>query len=101
VFIDYVFHDHDMLIALMERWDLNSNIFHLPTGKIIVTLEDIYKITRLPIRGRLVNMVPILSLKQVEVWVTWLTGSDEVNHRKRGVFLMRHVPEDPPAQGDL
>jgi len=31
----------------------------------------------------------------------WLTGSDDVNHRKRGISLMRHVPEDPPARGDL
>ena len=60
-FVDYVFHDHDMLIALMERWDLNYNTFHLPTDEITVTLEDVYRITRLPIKGRLVNMAPIPS----------------------------------------
>ena len=37
-FANYIFHDQDMLIALMERWDLNSNTFHLPTGEIIVML---------------------------------------------------------------
>lgn len=46
-----------MLTALMERWDPNSNTFHLPTGEMMVTLEDVYWITRLPIRGKLVNMV--------------------------------------------
>jgi len=42
-------------------------------------------------------MIPILSMDQDERWVVWLTGLDDVNHRKRGVSLMRHVPEDPPA----
>lgn len=63
----------------------------------MVTLEDVYQITRLPIRGKLVNMVPIPSMEQAERWVVWLTSSDDVNHRKRGISLMRHVPEDPPA----
>jgi len=31
----------------------------------------------------------------------WLIGLDDVNHRKRGISLMRHVPEDPPAWDDL
>jgi len=61
-FADYIYHDKDMLIALMERWDPNSNTFHLPTGEISVTLEDVCKITRLPIRGKLVNMIPISSM---------------------------------------
>jgi len=48
-----------MLTALMERWDLNSNTFHLPTREMTIMLEDVYRITRLPIRGKLVNMVPV------------------------------------------
>ena len=85
----------------MERWDPNSNTFHLPIGEMKVTLEDIYQIIRLPIRGKLVNMVPVSSMEQAERWVVWLTGSDDVNHRKRGISLMRHVSEDQPAWGDL
>jgi len=60
-------------------------------------LEDVYRITRLPIMGKLVNMIPVLSMDRVERWVVWLMGSDDVNYRKRGVFLMIHVPKDPPA----
>jgi len=90
-----------MLTALMERWDPNSNTFHLPMGEIMITLEDVYRITRLPIRGKLVNMISILSMEQAKRWVVWLMGSDDVNHRKRGISLMRHVPMDPPARGDL
>lgn len=96
-FADYIFHDQDMLIALMERWDPNSNTFHLPTGKITVTLEDIYMITRLPIMGKLVNMAPVPSMEQVEAWAMCLIGSDVMNYKKRGVYLLRHVPDNPPA----
>lgn len=52
-----------MLIALMERWDPNSNTFHLPTKEITMTLEDLYKIARLPIKGKLVNMALIPSME--------------------------------------
>jgi len=58
-FANYIYHDRDMLTTLMERWDSNSNTFHLSTGEMTVTLEDVYRITRLPIRGKLVNMVPV------------------------------------------
>jgi len=67
----------------------------------MVNLEDVYRITRLSIRGKLVNMIPILSMDQVERWVVWMTISDDVNHRKRGVSLMRHVLEDYPTRDDL
>jgi len=100
-FVDYIYHDRDMLTALMERWDPNSNTFHLLIEEIMITLEDVYKITRLPIKGKLVNMVPISGMEQVERWVVWLIGSDDVNHRKRGISLMRHVPKDPPAWANL
>lgn len=89
------------MIALMERWDPNSNTFHLPTGEITVTLKDIYKTTRLSIKGRLVNMAPILSMEYVEEWALWLTGLDDVNYKMIGVSLMRHVPKNLLAWGDL
>lgn len=62
-FANYIYNDRDMLIALMERWSPNSNTFNLPTGEITVTLEDVYRITRLPIIGKLVNMVPIPNME--------------------------------------
>ena len=62
-FADYIYHDKDILTTLMERWDPNSNTFYLPMGEIMVTLEDVYRITRLPIRGKLVNMVPVLGME--------------------------------------
>ncbi|KAH9310115.1 hypothetical protein KI387_038026, partial [Taxus chinensis] len=38
--------------ALIERWNLEKNTFYLPTGKMTVTLEDVFRILRLPITGR-------------------------------------------------
>ncbi|KAH9325903.1 hypothetical protein KI387_006081, partial [Taxus chinensis] len=40
--------------ALIERWNPEKNTFYLPTGEMIVTLEDVFRILRLPITGRLV-----------------------------------------------
>jgi len=90
-----------MWIALMERWDPNSNTLHLPTRHIIVMLEDIYRITRLPIRGKLLSMIPIPSMERAKEWATWFTSSNEVNHKRKGVSLMQHVPKDSPAWDDL
>lgn len=86
-FFYYIYHGWDMLIAMMERGDPKFNTFNL-IKEITMTLEDLYKITRLPIRGKLVNMALVLNTKQVEEWAIWLIGSYEVNHKKSGVFLM-------------
>ncbi|KAH9312294.1 hypothetical protein KI387_027329, partial [Taxus chinensis] len=43
--------DHSLMVALIERWDPAANVFHLPTGEMTVTLEDVYRILRLPIKG--------------------------------------------------
>ncbi|KAH9325625.1 hypothetical protein KI387_005803, partial [Taxus chinensis] len=43
--------DHILMAALIERWDPATNVFHLPTGEMTVTLEDVYRILRLPIIG--------------------------------------------------
>lgn len=40
-----------MLTALIERWDSETSTFHLPTGEMMVTLEDFWWILRLPIAG--------------------------------------------------
>ncbi|KAH9313562.1 hypothetical protein KI387_022189, partial [Taxus chinensis] len=45
-------HNHAMLQALIERWNLEKNTFYLPTGEMIVTLEDVFHILRLPFTGK-------------------------------------------------
>ncbi|KAH9317559.1 hypothetical protein KI387_019328, partial [Taxus chinensis] len=41
--------DHSLMVALIERWDPATNVFHLPTGEMTITLEDVYRILRLSI----------------------------------------------------
>lgn len=44
-----------LLTTLAERWHSDHNKFHLPTGEITVTTEDVYQILRIPIIGELVT----------------------------------------------
>lgn len=44
-----------MLMVLMERWDADTSMFSLPMGEMRVTLEDVYRILHLPIRGETVR----------------------------------------------
>lgn len=43
-----------LLTALAERWYLETCTFHLPMGEMTVTLEDVYRILRIPIVEELV-----------------------------------------------
>ncbi|KAH9306811.1 hypothetical protein KI387_011215, partial [Taxus chinensis] len=45
------------MVALIERWDPATNVFHLPTGEMTITLEDVYRILRLLIDGEVVFQV--------------------------------------------
>ncbi|KAH9306964.1 hypothetical protein KI387_011368, partial [Taxus chinensis] len=45
------------MVALIERWNPATNVLHLPTGKMTITLEDVYRILRLPIDGEAVFQV--------------------------------------------
>lgn len=38
-----------LLTALAERWHSDTNTFHFATGEMTVTLEDCYRILRIPI----------------------------------------------------
>ena len=40
-----------MVIALCERWHNETTTFHLPNGEMMMTLEDVYHIFRLPVWG--------------------------------------------------
>ncbi|KAH9321050.1 hypothetical protein KI387_015689, partial [Taxus chinensis] len=45
-------HNHAMLQALIERWNPEKNTFYMPKGEMTVTLEDVFRILRLPMIGR-------------------------------------------------
>ncbi|PKA62881.1 Serine/threonine-protein phosphatase 7 long form like [Apostasia shenzhenica] len=49
--LDYITLDYRLLNALIERWSPETNIFYLPVGEMIVTLEDIAVILDIRIDG--------------------------------------------------
>lgn len=44
-----------LLTVLAERWHSDMNTFHLPTGEVTVTPEDVYRIMRIPVMGEIVQ----------------------------------------------
>ncbi|GLJ50131.1 hypothetical protein SUGI_1066700 [Cryptomeria japonica] len=65
-----------MLMALMERWDPDTCMFQLPVGEMTVTLEDVYRILRLPIRG---------------ATVTYATDRSVEDHQREQVYYIGRV----------
>ena len=47
----------EMVAVLCERWHSEIGTFHLPTSEMTVTLEDVYRVFRLPIQGTLMMVV--------------------------------------------
>ena len=43
--------DKALITALVERWRLETNTFHMPVGEVEVTLEDVACLWGLPIHG--------------------------------------------------
>ncbi|KAK9986747.1 hypothetical protein SO802_031698 [Lithocarpus litseifolius] len=43
--------DHCLILALVERWRLETHTFHLPHGEMLITLEDVEVIFGLPKDG--------------------------------------------------
>ena len=43
--------DHNLIMAFIERWRLETHTFHLPHGEITITLQDMEVILEIPING--------------------------------------------------
>lgn len=52
--IDCMVIDHVLITSLVERWRPETNSFHFPSGKAIITLKDVAYIYGLSIDGPLV-----------------------------------------------
>ncbi|XP_047181966.1 protein MAIN-LIKE 1-like, partial [Vigna umbellata] len=50
--LSYEYADHGLIVALSERWHLETNTFHLPIGEMSVTLDDVMNLLHLPIMGQ-------------------------------------------------
>ncbi|XP_052731197.1 protein MAIN-LIKE 1-like [Vigna angularis] len=50
--LSYEYADHGLIVALSERWHIETNTFHLPIGEMTVTLDDVMNLLHLPIMGQ-------------------------------------------------
>ncbi|KAL6583053.1 hypothetical protein OROMI_005131 [Orobanche minor] len=46
--------DFPLISAFVERWQPDTNSFHMPFGEITIMLHDVWQILRIPVEGRLV-----------------------------------------------
>lgn len=60
--------DLAVLITLFERWDSTINAFYLPTSPITITIEDLHRILRLPIKGEPIILLQTWDEAQPFVW---------------------------------
>ncbi|CAJ2659463.1 unnamed protein product [Trifolium pratense] len=51
----YSFLDPTLLSTFVERWHGETSSFHMPSGKMTVTLDDVRYLLHLPIKGRLLD----------------------------------------------
>ncbi|XP_052723805.1 protein MAIN-LIKE 1-like [Vigna angularis] len=50
--LSYEYADHGLIVALSERWHIETNTFHLPIGEMTVTLDDVMNLLHLSIMGQ-------------------------------------------------
>lgn len=59
--------DAKFILAILERWKLETHSFHLPTNECFITLENVYMLLDLPFIGKAIygktNLVESISKK--------------------------------------
>ncbi|KAL6530871.1 hypothetical protein OROGR_014731 [Orobanche gracilis] len=59
--------DFPLISAFVERWQPDTNSFHMPFGEMTIMLHDVWQILRIPIEGRLVDADSTSTQLQVDV----------------------------------
>ncbi|GAA0173394.1 hypothetical protein LIER_41516 [Lithospermum erythrorhizon] len=44
-----------LITAYVERWQPETNSFHMPFGEMTITLHDVYEFMNIPVGGRVVK----------------------------------------------
>jgi hypothetical protein len=60
----------------VDRWHKETNNFHIPSGEITITLDDVYRLPHLPIEGTLLDHHGIIGkVGAIHLMVTYLGSS--------------------------
>ncbi|KAL5129481.1 Protein MAIN-LIKE 2 [Glycine soja] len=70
--------DPGLISAFVERWHRETSTFHLPVGKLTITLDDVASLLHLPITGALHMFEPLVTSDAIGL----LTELLEVNHEE-------------------
>jgi hypothetical protein len=74
-----------MIMDLTKRWDIDMCTLHLSTGEMI-TLEDVHKILRVPVRGEMVHFQRDHSYAQIWENIEYCTRGP-VHHEIMGLHM--------------
>jgi hypothetical protein len=72
--------DRSPLSAFVDRWRRETSIFHIPSGEITVTLDDVYCLLHLATVGTLLDHHSIIGkVEAINLMVTYLGASPTDN----------------------
>ncbi|GAB2292317.1 hypothetical protein Dimus_038196 [Dionaea muscipula] len=100
-----------LISAFVERWNPETNSFHMPFEKMTITLHDVWYILRIPVRGRAITsdaeantikiqMSFLLDVPPEQIDEQWKTGCVRFN-TVRDRLSVRGVPSERVARGYL
>jgi hypothetical protein len=70
----YEFIDPALISAFVERWHEETSSFHLPSGEITITLDDVSCLLHLPIEGSLLDHEGIMTRDEGVLMMVTLLG---------------------------
>ena len=105
-------HNVPLLCAFVERWQPDTNTFHMPFGEMTITLHDIFYILRIPVDGMPVSTsasrsdmvaicAAIMSLSPAEVDTMWMSGGCRLEDIVQRCVDGSGAPPAPAARGYL
>ncbi|XP_052171684.1 protein MAIN-LIKE 1-like [Diospyros lotus] len=67
--------NHALVSAFTERWQPETNTFHLPFGELSITLYDVAAILKIPVTGRSLGIAIRREVKSIAGYLTLLEGA--------------------------
>ncbi|KAH9328701.1 hypothetical protein KI387_000809, partial [Taxus chinensis] len=91
--------DHGLLTVLAERWHSESQCFRLPTGEMIVTIEDVWWIPHMLMVGTLIKYSSDVGM--IRVVCSALFGVDDIPHDGMTIALHKCISNPTLHRGPL